>query len=194
MTSNAKIGLLIGLIVVFLVVFTVNGLSVFDKKDNNSSANVVYKLPVDEPDQITKVIPNSSVIGQRSQSDSHRKVEASKLVQQSKTAPVNKPDETNNQVNPAKQTWPKYHIVRKGENLGEIAKKFYGPKEGNRIVNIKKIFEANSKSLISPDKIYPGQKLIIPSLWASAPSQNNIDDIFPESMFEKVDSIGRKHI
>jgi LysM repeat protein len=92
-----------------------------------------------------------------------------------------------------KQTWPKVHIVCRGENLAGIAKKFYGPIEGNRKVNIKRIFEANHKALESPDKIYPGQKLFIPPLWASASNKNNLERIFPGSMFEEVDSIGRRH-
>ena len=72
-----------------------------------------------------------------------------------------------NSVEPMKQAWPKIHIVRKGDNLADIAKRYYGPREGNRKANIKRIFEANHKTLKSPDKIYPGQKLIIPSLWTS---------------------------
>ncbi|MFC1795325.1 LysM peptidoglycan-binding domain-containing protein [Planctomycetota bacterium] len=88
----------------------------------------------------------------------------------------------------------KVHIVCKGDNLADIAKKFYGPKEGNRRTNIKRIFEANSKSLKSPDKIYPGQKLIIPELWPPASDKNSIERIFPDSMFEEVESIGRRHL
>jgi len=90
--------------------------------------------------------------------------------------------------------WPKVHIVCKGDNLADIAKKFYGPKEGNRMANVKKIFEANSKLLESPNKIYPGQKLIIPPLWASALDKNSMEGIFPDSMFEEVESIGKRHL
>jgi LysM repeat protein len=86
-----------------------------------------------------------------------------------------------------------YYVVRKGDNLADLAKKFYGPKEGNKRANIKRIFEANRGLLDSPDEIYPGQKLIIPPLWASAPDKNDNEKIFPDSMFEKVASIGRRH-
>jgi LysM repeat protein len=78
--------------------------------------------------------------------------------------------------------------------LAEIAKKFYGSEEGNKKVNVKRIFEANKKLLESPDKIYPGQKLIIPSLRALVQDRNGMDSIFPESMFEKVESIGKRHL
>ena len=104
------------------------------------------------------------------------------------------PDETENQTEPVKQVWPKVYIVCKGDNLADIAKKFYGPKEGNRKASVKRIFQANNESLKSPDKIYPGQKLIIPSLRALVQDKNGIESIFPESMFEKVESIGRRHL
>jgi hypothetical protein len=78
--------------------------------------------------------------------------------------------------------------------LADIAKKFYGPEEGNRRATVQRIFLANNKSLESPDKIYPGQKLIIPSLRALVKDKNGIEDIFPDSMFEEVESIGRRHL
>ena len=73
-------------------------------------------------------------------------------------------NEIGNSVEPVTQAWPKIHVVRKGDTLADIAKSYYGPEEGNRRANITGIFKANHQSLKSPDKIYPGQKLIIPSL------------------------------
>ena len=51
-----------------------------------------------------------------------------------------------------------------GDNLASIAKKVYGPDEGNRMVNIERIFQANQGMLQSPDEVQVGQKLIIPPL------------------------------
>ncbi|MEO8137791.1 MAG: peptidoglycan-binding protein LysM [Betaproteobacteria bacterium] len=52
-----------------------------------------------------------------------------------------------------------YHDVAKGDTLSAISKKYYG--DANKY---NAIFEANKPMLSSPDKIYPGQKLRIPTL------------------------------
>jgi nucleoid-associated protein YgaU len=49
------------------------------------------------------------------------------------------------------------HKVVAGDTLSKIAKKYYG-KAGDYM----KIFEANKDKLKDPDKIFPGQELIIP--------------------------------
>lgn len=53
---------------------------------------------------------------------------------------------------------PKFHTVKKGENLSVIAKEHLG--NANRYMEI---FEANKPMLTHPDKIYPGQMLRIPA-------------------------------
>ncbi len=50
------------------------------------------------------------------------------------------------------------HVVVKGETLSRIARHFYGDSGLYR-----KIFEANTNQLDDPDKIKPGQKLVIPN-------------------------------
>lgn len=57
-------------------------------------------------------------------------------------------------VEPEKQ----FHTVVKGDTLWAIATKFYH--NGNLYNNI---FEANQPMLSHPDKIYPGQMLVIPA-------------------------------
>jgi LysM repeat protein len=52
-----------------------------------------------------------------------------------------------------------YHDVVRGDTLSAIAKKYYG--DANKYPQI---FEANKPMLTHPDKIYPGQKLRIPTL------------------------------
>lgn len=52
-----------------------------------------------------------------------------------------------------------YHDVVRGDTLSAIAKKYYGDANKYPV-----IFEANKPMLTHPDKIYPGQKLRIPTL------------------------------
>jgi len=56
------------------------------------------------------------------------------------------------------------HKVASGETLASIAKKYYGGEEGNRIVNVDRIFNANKGVLDAKDKVVVGQKLVIPAL------------------------------
>lgn len=52
---------------------------------------------------------------------------------------------------------PKYHTVESGDTLSKIAKEVYGD-----VNAYNRIFEANKPMLSDPDKIYPGQVLVIP--------------------------------
>jgi nucleoid-associated protein YgaU len=51
-----------------------------------------------------------------------------------------------------------YYTVIPGDTLSKIAKSFYGNANKYPV-----IFEANKPMLTSPDKIYPGQVLVIPA-------------------------------
>ena len=53
---------------------------------------------------------------------------------------------------------PHYYEIVSGDTLGKIAKNFYG--DASQYV---KIFEANRNVIEDPDKIYPGQKIVIPA-------------------------------
>ncbi len=92
---------------------------------------------------------------------------------------------------PVRPAIPKVYVVSSGDNLADIAKKFYGEVEGNRRVNIKKIFEANKNILESADQIIVGQKLVIPPLDGSGVDKDQNGGLFSGSLFEKVKSIGR---
>ncbi len=101
-------------------------------------------------------------------------------------APVKRPE-------PVKPAKPRIYIVQEGDgSLSNIAKKFYGQVEGNRLVNIKRIYEANRKILKSADEIFVGQELLIPPLPATTSNKEG-SGLFSNSLFEKVKSIaGRK--
>ncbi len=100
----------------------------------------------------------------------------------------------------------KTYLVVAGDNLPTIAKKVYGPEEGNRLANIDRIFQANLTVLKSPAEVKVGQKLVIPpplpplpkpaptttTTTAPAPNPNKPSDMLPKTLFEKVESLGRR--
>ena len=81
-----------------------------------------------------------------------------------------------------------YTIQEGDNNLSKIAKKFYGEEEGNRLVNINKIFDANKETLKSPDKIFVGQKIVIPQ--PAPPIKPQPSDVLQGGMFRNVPSVG----
>ena len=58
----------------------------------------------------------------------------------------------------------KSYLVCDGDNLSKIAVLVYGPEQGNRWANIRRIYEANRQLLPSMDSVRAGQKLNIPVL------------------------------
>jgi nucleoid-associated protein YgaU len=53
--------------------------------------------------------------------------------------------------------YAQYYVVKSGDSLSKIAEEFYGDK-----MLYGRIFEANRDLLHDPDRIKPGQKLLIP--------------------------------
>jgi nucleoid-associated protein YgaU len=104
----------------------------------------------------------------------------------------------------------KTYVVVAGDTLPAIAKRFYGPEEGNRLANIDRIFQANLTMLKSPAEVYVGQKLVIPpplpplskpattlttaakTTTTPAPNPNKPADMLPKTLFEKVESLGKR--
>ena len=58
---------------------------------------------------------------------------------------------------PGENPYAQHYVVQKGDTLSKIAEEFYGDK-----MLYPKIFEANRDILTDPDRIKPGQKLLIP--------------------------------
>ena len=89
----------------------------------------------------------------------------------------------------------KIYVVSEGDSLASIARKFYGSGEGNKKINIARIFDANRKLLKAPDEIQIGQKLVIPPLLvASLPSKGKVVNVLSGTEFTKVESIGKRHL
>ncbi|UCC96706.1 MAG: LysM peptidoglycan-binding domain-containing protein [Phycisphaerales bacterium] len=182
MASNVKIGLLLSLVLIFVIAFLIGGLR---RGDNTPSSGESITAVLNESRGILPEVP-PEVLPPVETDDSIESTPPNRNADRDSQIPELKP------VEPA---WSgPYYIVRKGDNLGDIAKKLYGPEEGNRTANVARIFEANRRLLKSPDEIHVGQELIVPPLKVTEPDQNTIEGLFPSSMFEQVESIGRKHI
>jgi nucleoid-associated protein YgaU len=86
------------------------------------------------------------------------------------------------------------YIVQDGENLASVAKKVYGPEEGNRIINVQRIYEANRDILKSPDEVRSGQELVIPPADKAKAAEKKPDSVLPKALFEKVQEIGKGRV
>jgi nucleoid-associated protein YgaU len=88
------------------------------------------------------------------------------------------------------------YTVVDGDNLASIAKKVYGPEEGNRVVNVQRIYHANEAVMKSAHQLSIGQKLIIPPLpktaAATAPKTDRPVDVLPKTLFEEPKTIAEK--
>ena len=66
-----------------------------------------------------------------------------------------------------RQQASKVYVVEDGDDLSRIAVKFYGKEEGNRLVNINRIYQANKGVLPNMNTVRAGQKIKIPFLKTS---------------------------
>ncbi len=245
MTSDAKIGLLLGLVFIFIIAFVINGLPRFRSAvaNNEKAGNIVDPQsdsqaigqrerraqdmfewqeqlaaepagdfqtvtqelintqnagfgPVEESRSVTEVAqnnvnqdsirytmsltPNASVTEDTATKESAYMPEA-----------VVPAENTRQRPEPVRPASPKSYVVQDGDgNLSNIAKKCYGKVEGNRLVNVNRIFEANRGVLRSADEIYVGQKLVIPPLPVSTQRGTKNRSVFSNQLFERVNSVG----
>lgn len=256
MTSDAKIGLLLGLVFIFVIAFVINGLPAFHDATNSSelTTNMVssnqdswgigknerkiqdgvdwtgkpIETPVAEPLEEVPVEPeqtedvrfempipeNIAVVENPSIELTPELVEhtlaqsSDPIVQESPAAeqiaaaetvetiaielpPVEKKTKPENRKS-TKLPMPQIYVVCDGDNLASIAKKFYGPEEGNKLANSLKIYEANRNILESPDKLKIGQQIVVPPLGSPKLNDGKPENTFTGSLFEQAKSIGRK--
>ncbi len=222
MTRDAKVGLLLGLLFIFIIAFLINGLpNLRHNANNNELTSKMVSFQNDLPAlgakerKVKEVVERSEPVRQMEtvrqqppdniEKDTSTRFKMSlpdsasyvKDVSTEKTADEIKQAAmatiTAKRQSSAKPSRPKTYVVIEGDNLAVIAKKFYGDEEGNRIQNITKIFEANHKLLKTPGEIYVGQELIIPSL-TTTQDKNETESTFTGGLFEKVKSIGRRQL
>jgi nucleoid-associated protein YgaU len=192
MAVNAKIGLLLGLVFVFVLAFVLNSVHRSGDRKGNSDLTPVM---VGGPPGIKPEIPPEALPPEPVSQGPARQTPAAEAGERYRTAlpETAASEKSGKDIEPAKPAPPAVrYIVCEGDSLAYIARKFYGPEQGNKRANVLKIFEANRGVLKSPDEIDVGQELVIPPLEVAQPQKNAEQSIFPNSMFEKVESIGRK--
>ena len=223
MGSDAKIGLLLGLVFIFLIAFLINGLPNFLKDRNNNELTTNMVGLQNNPPGLAAKERKAQEVFNRIESVKKRpvKVQISPTDNQSirfetalpknvsavkKTNRAIEIKRTATPVLPApiitpkrgaetvKPTLPKVYVVGEGDNLAVIAKKLYGSEQGSKRTNIARIFDANRRFLESPDEIYVGQKLVIPLLSAPVPDKSRVSSVLASSMLEKIKSIGKRHL
>ncbi len=226
MTSDAKIGLLLGLVFIFIIAILVNGIPKLGRSEPTNElttdTNIIrlrsetpaiaarerkisrevieppvrYSRPLNlnierqvqpiegavEPGGSEKGAKEQSFVGGQQLPD----------IQPARPRPVEEKQKVKvERIEPPKA---KTYVVAEGDILASIAQKFYGPVEGNRKVNVDKIFAANKSILESPDSIYPGQELVIPPLAVSLSTKNTVSKTLDSSLLEEVTTIGRRHL
>jgi nucleoid-associated protein YgaU len=239
MTSDAKIGLLLGLLFIFIIAFVINGLPRFRNITNGSemTTNMVSSQNDTQPigsrerqapgvfnwtersteqtyqevqpaieqkeDVRFKIqLPNEIPVAKdTSIMEIAEAVESITPVPAEPAPPVQIPEEKTEEIvagktESPKSSLPRFYVVSEDDSLGlvSIARKFYGPEQGNKKINIDRIFEANKKLLKSSDEIFVGQKLTIPPLVNSEAEMKETGSTLADSILEKVKSIGKKHL
>jgi nucleoid-associated protein YgaU len=218
MTSDAKTGLLLGLVFIFIIAFIINGLPGFqgERHNNELTGSMVdsRSKPLGIGTAEREVIKQEALVRQRSlaEIESRPAVDndirfaaalpenqsAAKAVE-AKAAPAAESlfaveKKAVRVVESSKSALPKVYVVAEGDSLAVIAEKFYGAEEGNRRINVSRIFESNSKILKSPDAIYAGQRIIIPALSASGQAEVEVGGVLAGGVLEKVESVGKRHL
>ena len=202
MAKDAKIGSLIGLVLIFIIAFVINGFTRSGRNANKigpSSARADNTLNVDTPEPDVENLPIPAMLNENEVEDRLPIVDNEMtdtnsflpMVESNETESVTVEDTDIPEPEPQRPSLSEVvYAVCEGDNLADIAKKFYGPEEGNKRANVLRIFRANRKVLVSPHELRIGQKLVIPPL----KTQGSDGDLFSNSMFETVTSIGRNSL
>jgi len=217
MASDAKIGLLLGLVFIFVIALIINGLPSFHESGNNNQLTTKMVHSQNNPPAIAAkergVINLREAIGKKPTqvelfSASNQDILPTAAVPESvlvvkettvmeaiaaaAQAVATKGEGQKTESNEA--ILSKTYVVSEGDSLASIARKCYGSQQGSKKVNVARIFDANRKLLKSPDEISVGQKLIIPPLLALVPDKGKIVNVLSGTEFTKVESVGKRHL
>ncbi|MCH8215146.1 MAG: LysM peptidoglycan-binding domain-containing protein [Planctomycetes bacterium] len=167
MNANTKIGVLVGLLAIFVLAFALRGLSsstqrfatheIQDHRSLKPSARRIADLPLSINPRPTS--PSRQTSRESRQADTNpAKIASSRPDPSARQGPAGgRPAEA---LSPQTVTY----TVRPGDNLALIAKRLYGLTQGNRMRVVKALFSANRHSLKTADELRIGQTLVIPRL------------------------------
>jgi len=205
MTSDAKIGLLLGLVFIFIIAFIINGLPTFRSASPGNELTEHMRNSSGDSVAIGERMKNIQIPGgpraaQGSVENMRyneppagpvlpvRQYEPMGPEMPSDWRPIPQGPEPVPSVSVMPMR-PKVHVVTDGETLSSIAKKHYGPVEGNKLAVIEMIFNANRNKLDSVHDIVVGQKLVIPPMSESDRMINVLG-----GDFTKVETMGGKPV
>lgn len=170
MTSDAKVGLLLGLVFIVIIAFLINGLpGLLSSGSSNAAVDTQVKayqggLGISERAgnaidwvndfDLSHLTPRNPEIDKTGEKDQ-------RFVNEN---PVAGGGGNGSSDNETPVSADKFYVVKSGDNLGRIAIKVYGKEIGNKQATVDLIFQANSSVLDSPDDISIDQKLIMPLL------------------------------
>jgi len=205
MTSEAKIGLLLGLVFIFIIAFIINGLPSFWNKSDSNEVATVTEDPRDSAVGIgtnekkvseaiggiepgTTVNNNGVVLESQNNPNVRFVAEPPKGVTNASAnaelkpavieqAPAAELKEPSPVIQSIKPSEQRTYVVCEGDSLYTIAKKFYGASAAGKKATIDAIFNANRGTLKSPDTLYIGQKLTIPQLTDTLTKKSKVESI-----------------
>ena len=198
MNSDAKIGLMLGLVFIIIISFIINGLPNLFKGDGEDES--VVTAIIDVPDytgigdtteeavqtiRLMETVVTPRELAAEQTMDEQVRFEQNFGAGEELAAAERLSENKRDRRDRPKQ---KKYVVETGDNLAVIAKKFYGTDHGNRHLVIERLFEVNRKTLKSPDKLMVGDKLEIPPLALLYGGQRS-DNIEGSGLFERVKTV-----
>ena len=188
MSSDTKIGVLLGLFFVLVIILIIKGPPNFRRYTHREEPTTIVNSHHDSyigsnERKVQETINRERLeqVRRENAEETQANIADEAKVRLIDPAPANNETKVDVQTD-AKPDLPKSYVVQDDDNLAKIAKIFYGAEIGNKAINVTRIFEANRGVLKSPDDIHVGQKLIIPAL------KNEAENAFSGSLFESVKS------
>lgn len=187
MSSDVKIGVVLGLFFVVVIVFIIGPLNFRNDTHREERTTIVnsrndFYIGSKER-KVLDTIPQDRLAHVKKENVEETQANTADDVKVKLIDPVPENNETKVDVQEeAKADLPKSYVVQDGDNLAKIAQKFYGAEIGNKTINVTRIFEANRGMLESPNDIHVGQKLIIPLL------KDESESVFSRGLFERIKS------
>lgn len=196
MTSDAKVGFLLGLVFIVVIAFLMNGLPELLNRETSDKVTTTtgtgtrgpLRLDAQADNAVQRVreemmdlpFPPRRFNMEENQQKDRRFAVSGKTEADSRIPKNFKPSEMKRQNSKVR-----VYTVKDGDNLAKIAKKIFGDDVGNKYATIQKIFEANKDIMNTPDQIAVGQKLRIPSL-QSPDKTVALQSLQSTGMFDKV--------